>query len=256
MHPKTPQYIKTNFFMRIAPAIWHLVFEHAMERQDKIKFTPGQECVREGFHLFLESLEGLDDLQNLFLHRYQTLIFCGVCNEWVVDKKCEFSLFEVQPDLKSPQLPRFQGIDPHYKKSRPLSEYLVKQNNYLEKGFRCPKCGDEDYKFQTTRLMMIPEILVVLAKKYDAKGLQKSQKITNFTKDLVFQKKKTDEDTDEDLHYTAVARVEHLGHMNGGHYKCHGLRKDKNWHLLNDSQVSPGSFESTSDTYMVFYHVV
>ena len=238
----------------IAPMVWKSVFDKAMTRKDNVKFTPGQECVREGFHLFLESLDGLDEIQNLFLHRYQTLIFCQDCDDWVVDKECEYTMFEVQSNLTSPQLPRFRNIDPNYEKVRPLDQFLMKQNNYVDKFHKCPKCGKLDERFQTTRLIMIPEILVVLSKKYDMGGRCKSYDVTDFPEVMRFNGK-DDDGKSVPMVYQAVSRIEHIGSMSGGHYNCHALRNDKKWYLLDDSIVSEGLFKSTSNTYMVFYHL-
>ena len=246
---------KKKFFYNLAPTVWKAVFAKAMMRQDRVKFTPGQECAREGFHLFLEALEGLSEIQNLFLHRYQTLIFCQDCNKWVVNKECEYSLFEIQPTLISPQLVRFKDIDPNYNKKQTLENFLKKQNSYVDEYFRCPDCKKVESKFQTTRLLMIPEILVVLSKKYDMRGLRKSHEVTEFPEGLNFEGKVEDGREQKSLKYDAVARIEHMGSMNGGHYNCHAKRKDGKWYLLNDSSVAEGSFTPTKNTYLVFYHI-
>lgn len=254
---KVEQQKKQSFFLNLAPMIWKAVFAKAMLRQDNVKFTPGQECAREGFHLFLEALDGLSEIQNLFLHRYQTLIFCPDCNAWVVNKECEYSLFEVQPTMITPQLVRFKDIDPFYNKKRTLEQFLKKQNSYVDNNFKCPKCGKKESKFQTTRLLMIPEVLVVLSKKYDERGRRKSHDITPFPEKLTFEGKCCEETPDGNLmKYQAVSRIEHMGSMGGGHYNCHSIRKDGKWYHLDDSRVGPGSFTPTSNTYMVFYHII
>ena len=64
------------------------------------------------------------------------------------------------------------------------------------------------------------------------------------------------EGVDKPLKYTAVARIEHYGNMNGGHYMCHALRGDGKWYCFNDSNVSEGSFEVTPNTYIVIYNLL
>jgi len=247
---------KEKFFHGLAPTVWKAVFAKAMQRQDNVKFTPGQECAREGFHLFLEALDGLSEIQNLFLHRYQTLIFCQDCNKWVVNKECEYSLFEIQPSMISPQLFRFKEIDPNYNKKQSLESFLKKQNSYVDEFFRCPECKKVESKFQTTRLLMIPEILVVLSKKYDMRGRRKSHEVTEFPSELMFEGKSEEGKEATPMKYDAVSRIEHMGSMNGGHYNCHAKRKDGKWYLLDDSSVAPGSFTPTKNTYLTFYHIV
>ena len=244
---------KAKFFLDLGPTLWKLVFAKAILRKDNKKFTKGQECAGEGFHLFLDSLDELSEIQNLFIHRYQTLIFCQDCNKWVVNKECEYSIFEVQPSMISPQHPRFQHIDPYYNLKRPLEEFIKKQNSYVDSDFKCPDCKKNQTMFQTTRLMMVPEILVVLSKKYDNTGRSKTTTITEFPSDLNFAGK-GNENESVDMKYKAVAQIEHIGRMDGGHYICNALRKDGNWYKLNDSSVSKCEFKPTSNTYMVFYH--
>lgn len=240
----------------IAPKVWKSVFAKASLRKDNVKFTRGQECAREGFHLFLESLDGLNELQRLFMHRYQTLIYCADCDEWVVNVECEYTMFEVQPNLMSPQLPRFKNIDVNYEKSRPLDQFIKKQNSYVDSAFKCPRCKKADERFQITRLLMIPEILVVLSKKYDGRGQRKSREVTNFPETMYFDGKRTREDQEPTpLIYKAVSRIEHMGSMVGGHYNCHSVRKDGKWYRLDDARVDPGTFEPSPDTYLVFYHI-
>jgi ubiquitin C-terminal hydrolase len=248
-----PKNEKEIFFKNLAPTIWKTVFEKAILRQDKIKFTPGQECAGEGFDLFLDSLDGLSEIQNLFMHRYQTLIFCQDCNKWVVNKECEYSIFTVPPSLISPQHPRFQAIDPHYNLTRSLEDFLKKQNGYVDSDTKCPECKKKQSMFQTTRLLMIPEILVVLSKKYDTTGRRKTNTITNFPNELNFSGKGDDEKTIP-MEYKAVAQIEHMGHIGGGHYTCNAMRKNGKWYNLNDTSVSDGEFKPTSNTYLVFYH--
>jgi ubiquitin C-terminal hydrolase len=255
--PDVGDHQRANLLDEIAVYIWKAVFDKAIMREDSVKFTKGQECAREGFHLLLESLDGLKEIETLFLHRYQTLIFCPDCDEWVVDAKCEYTVFEVQPSLTSPQLPIFASIDPNYRKRQPMDQFLKKQNSYVDRDFKCPKCKKPGPMFQTTRLIMIPEILVVMSKKYA--GMQKSHDVTAFPEIMMFDGK--DPDATESnpeiipMVYQAVSRIEHMGGMHGGHYNCHAMRAGRKWFRLDDSQIADGGFASTPNTYMVFYHI-
>ena len=147
----------------------------------------------------------------------------------------------------------FAGIDPNYKRAQPMDQFLKKQNSYVDKDFKCPKCKKPGPMFQTTRLIMIPEILVVMSKKYAA---QKSH-VTEFPEIMLFDGKDPDADAPEiiPMVYQAVSRIEHMGGMHGGHYNCHSMRVGRKWFRLDDSQVADGGFESTPNTYMVFYHI-
>jgi ubiquitin C-terminal hydrolase len=159
-------------------------------------------------------------------------------------------MFEVQPSLISPQLPRFQGIDPHYNLTRPLEDFITKQNSYVDADFKCPRCNQKQSMFQTTRLKLIPEILVVLSKKYDIQGLRKTDTVTDFPAELKF----SGMDKSVSIKYKAVSQIEHMGTMGGGHYNCNAMRKDGKWYTLDDTSVREGAFKPTSNTYLVFYH--
>lgn len=240
---------KSAVHMNFAPQIWREVFACAMKRQDNVKFTPGQECVREGFHLLLESMDGLKEVEKLFNHRYRTLIYCKNCDDWVVKKDDEYSLFEVQPNLKSQQLPEFKNIDPLFNQARPLVDFIQKQNSYVDDDFRCPRCKQKKAMFQTTKLIMIPKILPILAKKYGIDGRRKSLEVTPFPIAMEVKDK-----FNGVMEYNAVCQIEHMGNMNGGHYNCRAFRNN-DWYLIDDSRYTKAPFMPTKNTYLVFYEL-
>jgi hypothetical protein len=228
-------------------AVWRSVINISKSRKDSIKIVPGmQHDAQEGLMLFLDVIDTIPELKRLFMHRHRIEVTCNECKKKVVDKAEDNMVFEVQPDLKMPQLEKFKNLDKYYNLSMPLNRFLRKQNGFIE-GFRCTECKSTLPKFKTTTLTMIPEILAVTVKKYYEKVL------TPFPGKLEFiskgRKKK--------FKYTLVAQSEHSGSMFGGHYWAIGLRKNDNkleWKSLNDSNVSDGVPGTTPNTYLLFYH--
>lgn len=233
---------------KYAPRIWKemVVFLCRKEKKSINQVLVGQQCAREGFHCLMNVLEEFSEIQNLFLHRYKTLVHCFACDKFVSDVDSLYSIFEVQPNLKTEQLEKFKQYDED--RAVNMNEFLMKQTSYVDKDFVCPECKDRDEKYNMHCLVMIPEILVVLSKKYTTG--RKLDVMTDFPKNLVFKGK-----GGKNLNYAAVSQIEHGGGLNGGHYWAIS-RRDDGWYTLNDNNVSKGEFGPTKNTYITFYHLM
>lgn len=240
--------------------IWRDIIAIARSKADRVRMDSGQQDAHEGLMMFLDAMETIPEVRQLFEHRHRTQILCEKCKEFVVDKKETNLVFEVQPDLKTDQVERFKAIDNFYQVTMPLNEFLKQQNGYADKDFRCPKvvgtrtedgkeypvyCGILGEKFRTTMLTMVPEILPVVIKKYYNKIN------TPFPAKLEFPAKGG---TIKYI-YELVAQSEHSGNMSGGHYWAICKRAD-GWKNLNDSSVSDGTPGPTESSYVIFYHFV
>lgn len=240
--------------------IWRDIIAIARSKADRIRMDSGQQDAHEGLMMFLDAMESIPEVRQLFEHRHRTQILCEKCKEFVVDKKETNVVFEVQPDLKTDQVERFKVIDNFYQSVMSLNDFLIKQNGYADKDFRCPKeigtkmvddkkvpvyCGALGEKFRTTVLTMIPEILPVVIKKYYRKIN------TPFPARLEFVAK----GGTKKYIYELVAQSEHSGGMEGGHYWATCKRSD-GWKTLNDGSVSNGNPGPTENSYVIFYHYV
>jgi len=227
-------------------AIWKSMISFLCKKNNITKrdFMTGQQCAREGFHCLMDAMESYNNIQNLFLHRYSNMIRCGECNKWVSNVDSMNNLFTVHPELKAEQLEQFKKFDSD---EVDMAQFLSKQTGYVE-SFTCPKCKSNEPKYNVNCLVMVPEILVVLSKKY--KAGQKLDLYTNFPKTLVFKGTNNTK-----LIYNAVSQIEHSGGLNGGHYWAISKRAG-GWYQLNDNHVSKAEFNPTKDTYMVFYHLM
>lgn len=225
--------------------IWLEVLRFAQTRKDKVTMRLGQqEDAHEGLMMLLDIMESLPRVRQLFVHRYRTRILCQRCEEFVVDRREDNTVFEVQPDLKNDQDPRFSKIDPHYNKELSLNEFLRLQNSSVDKQHRCEKCGMTSMKFKTVNLCMVPEILPIAFKKYQRKIR------TPFPEILEFAAKG---DPNRRFRYCLVAQSEHSGGPHGGHYWAICKRKD-GWYRLDDMSVTKATPGATPNTYMIFYH--
>lgn len=235
-----------NKLSEFSPQIWkQMVARLCKEKKIPIRqFMQGQQCAGEGFHYLLEAMEEFQTIQNLFLHRYKSLIRCFKCDKWVSDVDCMYSLFEVEPELKLAQLEQF---DQYNIESKNMNEFLAKQSSYVDKDYKCPECADKSEKYRMNALVMVPEILVVMSKKYTLE--KKLDVYTNFPKELTFNGK-----DNNIISYEAVSQIEHYGGKNGGHYTARSKRKN-GWFEFNDNIVNPSQFEPTTNTYIVFYHL-
>ena len=243
---------KPNSVYMISSNIWDIMMDILSKKNKSNMFMQlsGQQCAREGFHYLLDSIDSLRDIQNLFIHRYNTLIKCFDCDKCVSDVKRVNNLFEVQPELKNEQIDKFKkyhngDIDPDG--NILMDRFLEKQFGYVDKDFICPKCKMKGEKLTVDCLVMVPEILVVLSKKYS--NGQKLDIYTNFPEYMEFTS-----NTENRLKYSAVSQIEHAGGLNGGHYWAI-CKRAGGWYNLNDSSISPGEFKPTNNTYMVFYHL-
>ncbi len=239
-----------------SPHIWGEIFKYIKSRSDGHAFGTGQQDAAEGFHMFMEAIEEFQPLQDLFKHRYETVVYCPDCKQDVSNTLCEYIIFDVQPNLKIEQLEKFQELDPSFGQTLDLKEFLQQQNTHVDKDYRCPKCKVKSEKFMKIKLRMLPEILVVLSKKYvqDEKGrARKLNTVTQFPKTLEFNG--AADGKRFKIKYDAVAQIEHSGSLKSGHYWAVCKRKGK-WQNLNDSSVRDGEFMPTKNTYITFYHVV
>jgi ubiquitin C-terminal hydrolase len=231
-----------------SPSVWKemVMFLCKKNKMNIAEFMVGQQCAREGFHCLMDAMENFDSIQNIFLHRYKNMIYCFDCSKWVSSVESMCNLFDVQQDLKTEQLERFKKYE--IEQTQDMNKFLTKQTGYVDKFYICPKCKKDGEKYNINCLVMVPEVLVVLSKKYVAG--RKLDVHTNFPKKLEFNGKDGTK-----LTYEAVSQIEHSGGLNGGHYWAVSRRND-GWYTLNDNNVSKSEFSPTKNTYIVFYHLV
>lgn len=229
--------------------IWNKMIQVLLKKSKEIaSFAYGQQDAKEGFHLLLQSLESFQSIQNLFLHRRVNKLFCPNCQTWFSQLNEMNLSFDVEANLKLEQLENFKELDNTLGKEQGLNEFLLQQNNYVDINCECSNCKIRSEKYRESSLVMVPEILFVMSKKYDI-TLKKLNIFTDFPIKLKFKGVTTD------LIYEPVAQIEHVGNLNGGHYWAICKRKN-GWFNLNDNSMSNSEFKPTPNTYIVLYHIM
>lgn len=233
---------------RLGPITWRAMIQKLAQKSPEFaRFAMGQQCAAEGFSLFLQSIEEFNSIQNLFMYRRRNRIYCGDCKSYFSHVDEMNNIFEVEPlvENESKEVSQLKN----------LNEFLMNQKNKVDENCICTKCSVKSEKLKTSTLVMVPEILFVMSKKYrynrESDQGEKLDVYTDFPEKLVFKSK-----NQKEFHYTAVAQIEHVGSTTHfGHY--YAICKRKNgWYCLNDNGISPAEFKPTVNTYIVVYHAV
>ena len=220
-----------------------LMLDFARKRRDNVSIRRNaQEDAHEGFMIIMDMLEFLPYVRVLFVHRTLATLYCGKCEKNVSKKTEENTTFQTGPMMNLPKHEMFKNVDDEYDKVMSLNDFIWKQNTYIDEGFTCPGCKNKDKKFKRKVLIMSPEILPIVFKKYNKKIK------TEFPMTLKFPEKKG-----KYFIYKLVAQVEHYGGRSGGHYIAICKRSD-GWKRLDDRSVSDAKPGPTEHTYMIFYH--
>ena len=187
-------------------------------------FSNGQQCVAEGYTLFLDSID--PELRNRFHMKRRNDIVCTTCNYVSsTHDTCNF----------------FDGDD-----INKLFQYEIQVE------WVCEKCGDISPKSKTSTLVEIAEVITVLFKNYTIHNntIVKTPNTSSIPLRLQFNL------PTETFVYEAVATIDHYGTMSGGHYVAFCRRFDE-WYQLNDTTVAKiDQFQPTSNTYMIMYHLI
>jgi len=197
------------------------------------KLFEGQQCFHEGFDIMINKLS--TELSQLFSHTYKTYSFCFECKQWSQHKKSIENVFLVNPEFK---------IDGQQLQ---IEKYILTPEMKIQ-NLNCGLCGNGKEKKIKYILSIIPEILIVIAQKYNISG--KLNTNTPFPEFLNFNMC-----SNSNIKYIAVAQIEHIGGKDGGHYYSISRRNDK-WYNFNDMNISYAEFKPTINTYAVFYHVI
>ena len=213
---------------------------------DNRSFMSGMRCVGEGYNYLLESMEEFSDMQKLFVHKYKSLIRCMLCNKWVSKTKYINNIFIIEPNLRVEQLDKFKNYNIQ---SNNMRDFLLYQTEYIDNDYKCPECKTNDERLKVNKLIDIPKIMVIMSKKYNA--TEKLNILTEFPENMEF----TSVNTGIISKYEAVAQIEHVGDLHGGHYWAICKRMGV-WYNINDINVSYAEFKPTINTYLVFYQLL
>lgn len=223
-----------NFLNRSSLTLLQNMIKLKKENKDIIGFFNQQQCSREAFSFLLDCLDdNSNEINDLFYHRYINEIFCKLCNSTVSNKEEINNILDIPLDIKNNN----------------IIDIIKYQKNKLDDDYICPKCKKTGQKTQNNKLVMVPEILVLNAKKYTSQF--KLNKLVDFPNELRFKTK-----FNNYFVFKPVAKIEHRGSLNSGHYYTKILRNNE-WFIANDLKITRDMQygNNTHDTYMVFYHI-
>jgi ubiquitin C-terminal hydrolase len=228
--------VKTKGTVLTPKPLFDAIIKKMKEKYPDRNFGKGQEDAGEGLHVFLDTIDD-DDLYNCFKYKYVAIDWCMLCDIQISEKMDESCVLEVPTKLLG------LGSKTDTKNMHPLNIHLKKYMSVLD-GYTCTKCGKQDC-VRIYHLARSPNVITIMFNKYT-----KKQNV-DYPTILTFPAK-----SGTTVYYKMVAKIEHSGGQQGGHYWSHGLRNDGKsveFHNLNDSSVSSGNYASTPNTYFVFY---
>lgn len=210
-------------------------------------FRGGSQCVLECFTLLLDRLSIYKNISSLFSYRGINSTYCTSCMKWISENKITGNIFNLGEDLNDTKLD--QLFNTNKKKNSTMAELLRSSIQKLE-GFHCEKCLNNT-KFIKSQLVMVPEILVVGCPKFKyIDGLPVLTDIYKKYEEYIFFNSKKN---DVILKYKAVAQIDHLGNIGGGHYYAI-CKRGIGWFKIDDENFIPAEFSPNSNTYAVIYH--
>lgn len=230
-----------NDLLKLGPVCWKIFMRKLHDISPNIaKYFIGQQCAAEAFTLLLEIFDKYKSIQSLFTYRRINKIYCPDCKQTFATISEINNVFEIES-------PNNNDSDKKYN----LNDVLLKQMYEIDKNCKCSNCNIKSNKIKSSNLVMIPEILFIVCKKYkyDTHGGHKLDISTDFPEDLYFPGK-----DNEKLIYKIVAQIQHSGSLNSGHYWAICKRKP-NWYCINDSNISKSEFKSDIHTYILLYHI-
>jgi len=244
-NPDLSQKDKSKFQMesnKLGPVSWKIMIKKiASISPDFAQFAVGQQCAAEGFSLFLQSVEKYQNIQNIFLHRRKNRLYCRECNNYFSEVNEMDNIFKVDVNESKEMIVE-----------KTMNNYLLNQTELLDKNCLCSNCNIKSEKVKESRLVMIPEVLFIMSKKFkfeNGRG-KKIDTYTDFPSKLTFTSKKG-----TTLIYEPVAQIEHNGSLNSRHYYAICKRKNK-WYCINDMNITLSNFKPTNNTYIVLYHII
>lgn len=209
-------------YMDMSPKLWKSFIQVCQNK----KFGKGQEDASEGLTLLLDSMDN-PEIDRLFEHRYQVITNCLDCGNVCSKQIDESFMIEIYENEI---------------KNRDLNQYISSHDVEID-GYKCKYCNSINTR-QIKKLSMLPEIIIILFKKYDKKWNY------DFPKKLYFNS------IDGKMTFGLVSQTEHSGGRNGGHYWSHSLRKDGVYNLNDTSCCKVNSFQKNNETYLLWYHVM
>jgi ubiquitin C-terminal hydrolase len=189
-----------------------------------------QQCAREGLDRLIELLHS--SVRMLFDTRYQYRIVCN-------NKQCRYVSVTMDSSIITKMTSK--------RKINTNDEFVLYMlvHNAPCVDYTCPRCYTTFSKIiRQERLKKVSEVLAI---QFDTSDILTGQYYPEYinipTSNSMY------------LYYRIVAKIEHTGGSNGGHYTSQVYRRGK-WYKINDSTCTlDGSPSPSPGTFIVMYHM-
>lgn len=222
--------------IQYSTAIYTMFIKEIKKQKIEIVFGRGQEDTHEALLLFLDCLEikNHKEISRLFQHRYRCFITCPKCNN------------QHEAEENTGSIRMISYINESDSKNNKLIDFLRSYTTNTDENHLCENCNFRGVKTIEYNLTMLPEIFIILFKKYDNKWQSNRPETLSF---------KTS--NDKSMEYQLVSQIEHTGGQRGGHYWARSLRKN-GVYVLNDTGVTYDRVWKSGEPniYVAFYHYV
>lgn len=234
--------------------IIRLIQQKQSKSKFRIKLGSGQQDADEGLKLLIDTIDNKDVLE-LFQIRYRAQIYCGLCK----------NIHHPVPSIGDPNFTVEIAMDVFHdtkeeEHANIIQKYIIQHNEYIDNNYVCTSCNKTGHKIKMAKIRLIPEVLIILFKKYtnEIRGIK--VQVRALKRDIKFPQHLEFNGTRGNLKYTLVSQCEHSGALGGGHYWSISQRKQTadttQSYNLNDTGVNPSEFRPTSNTYLVFYNYI
>lgn len=203
-----------------------------------------QECVVQAFDFIIDNFKN-ELVQKLFTTVYQMMFRCKNCHKEITVMR------DISTWINILQTDKQKIVD-----EESFQAYALNRISVLDE-FKCNLCG-ADLKNITyvDRLKRVNEILIFNLDRFN----DKTQDTVYYFPEKFFIPYSRDGKRGR-LWYKLVAKIEHSGSLNGGHYYTHCLRSFvtnnktyEKWYCIDDSYISEGTPEPSKNTFMIAYH--
>ncbi len=189
----------------------------------------GQSCADEGYVLFIDALD-CPEVRNLTRNVYENTVMCTHCNKVTSSTRddanqiCLFDLDNVHDQVAFCR--------------------RVHVSNSNVDVFTCAACNQKSYNCTRYYIAkVLREVIVIVLNKFESKS------VVYYPDELVFPS------NEYALVYKLKAVVCHSGTRYGGHYWAN-VNRGGNIYNVNDFQVSTGSMQYSTESFLLAYVLV
>ena len=229
-------------FVKSAYTLATLINNWRNEKQLQWNISPHrQEDIHEGFILMMEALNNQHDY--IFNTRYALVVYCCECEHKIVvpNNSC--------PTELAIEIP----IGADFTTQEQYENYIMVHQQTPE-DYKCENCGVKNTPnnqriHQRYKIARLSSVIVLLLKGNQQMLLYgRGRHQQWFPQELQFNS------MNDTLKYNLVAQAEQFGSLGGGHYTATGLRQSVTH--FNDSNFGPSGFNTSQNTYILFYHLI